>query len=98
VEVVSAPNSYWVDPSRAGGLPQRERYWSPTVLIRGSIAVVWAPYEFWIDGQTSHCGVDVFDFVKVDGIWRVSNSMWTVEPDACGELRPVDPREVRPAG
>ncbi|MBK9064929.1 MAG: hypothetical protein IPL89_17350 [Acidobacteria bacterium] len=47
------------------------------------IAVVWAPYEFWIDGKTSHCGIDVFDFVKVDGAWRVANAMWTVEPNAC---------------
>jgi len=72
--------------------------WSPTVMIRGSLAVVWAPYEFWIDGQTSHCGVDVFDFVKVNDAWRVANSMWTVEPDACEELRPADASAIRPAG
>jgi hypothetical protein len=46
------------------GMTYRGRYWSPTVLIRGSLAAVWAPYEFWIDGRTSHCGVDVFDCVK----------------------------------
>ena len=96
-EIVGRPNSYWVDPSRAGGPSLRERYWSPTVLIRGPIAVVWAPYEFWIDGKTSHCGVDVFDFVKIDGNWRVSNSMWTVEPDACETLRPKSAAAIRPA-
>jgi hypothetical protein len=97
MDIVAHPNSYWVDPSRADGRAYRERYWSPTVLIRGSIAVVWAPYEFWIDGKTSHCGVDVFDFVKLGGVWHVSNSMWTVEPDACPQLRPTDPTLVRPA-
>jgi hypothetical protein len=51
----------------------------------------------WRDGKTSHCGVDVFDFVKVDGIWRVANGMWTVEPEACAELRPSDPSQIRPA-
>jgi hypothetical protein len=96
-DVVAHPNSYWADPSRNDGHAHRERYWSPTVLIRGGIAVVWAPYEFWIDGKTSHCGVDVFDFVKVGGEWRVSNSMWTVEPGACAELRPADASAVRPA-
>lgn len=89
-EVVARPNSYWVDPSQADGRAYQERYWSPTVLVRGGIAVVWAPYEFRIDGQRSHCGVDVFDFVKIDGEWRVSNSMWTVEPEACDDLLPVD--------
>nr|MBA3887055.1 hypothetical protein [Acidobacteriota bacterium] len=51
VEVVGQPNSYWVDPARDDGRVVRERYWSPTVLIRGPIAVVWAPYEFWVDGK-----------------------------------------------
>jgi hypothetical protein len=96
MEVVGRPNSYWVDPARKDGRARRERYWSPTVLVRGSIAVVWAPYEFWVDGKTSHCGVDVFDFVKVEDAWRVANAMWTVEPDACPELRPKDRAEIRP--
>jgi hypothetical protein len=57
-ETVGRPNSYWVDPARAEGPALRERYWSPTVLVRGPIAVVWAPYEFWEDGMTSHCDVE----------------------------------------
>jgi hypothetical protein len=98
IEVVARPNSYWVDPARKDGRKLRERYWSPTVLIRGPIAVVWAPYEFWIDGKTSHCGVDAFNFVKIDGAWRVSNAMWTAEKDACAELRPGDASTIRPKG
>jgi hypothetical protein len=74
----------------------RERYWDPTVLIRGSIAVVWAPYEFWRDGKTTHCGVDVFDLVKREGLWRIAHTMYTVEPDACPELRPADASRIRP--
>jgi hypothetical protein len=74
----------------------RERYWDPTVLVRGSIAVVWAPYEFWRDGKTTHCGVDVFDLVKQEGAWRIAHTMYTVEPDACPELRPADPSRIRP--
>jgi hypothetical protein len=97
MEIVGRPNSYWIDPARKDNHTYRERYWSPTVLIRGSLATVWAPYEFWIDGKTSHCGVDQFDFVKVNGVWRVANSMWTVEPDACNELRSADVTAIRPA-
>jgi len=97
MHITPRPNSYWTDPSRGGDRVYRERYWSPTVMIRGGIAVVWAPYEFWIDGKTSHCGVDVMDFVKVDGKWLVSNAMWTVEPEACDELRPEGTSALRPA-
>lgn len=96
--VTSRSNASWVEPSSVDARTHRERYWSPTVLIRGGIAVVWAPYEFWIDGKTSHCGIDVFDFVKVDGAWRVANAMWTVEPNACSELRPSDASTIRPPG
>jgi hypothetical protein len=96
MHITAHPNSYWSDPSQDDGRVFRERYWSPTVLIRGGIAVVWASYEFWIDGETSHCGIDVVDFVKIDGKWLVSNAMWTVEPGACSELRPVEGTELRP--
>jgi hypothetical protein len=97
VQVASHPNSWWVDPARKDGHALRERYWAPTVLVRGSIAVVWAPYEFWIDGKTSHCGIDSFNFVKVGASWLVANAMWTVEPDSCADLRPKSPAEFRPA-
>ena len=96
-EVVARSNAWWVDPANRQPHVYRERYWNPTVLVRGHLALVWAPYEFWIDGKTSHCGIDQFDFVKIDGRWLVSNSMWTVEPDACDELRPAEKSAIRPA-
>jgi hypothetical protein len=96
-DVVAASNKYWVAPERADEHRYRERYWSPTVMIRGAMALVWAPYEFQVDGATSHCGVDVFSFAKIDGVWKVSNSMWTVEPNACAELRPADATTIRPS-
>jgi hypothetical protein len=94
--VGARPTTYWSDPANDKGRMLQERYWKPTVLLRGPIAVVWAPYEFKIDGKTSHCGVDMFDFVKVDAAWRVANAMWTVEPEACDKLRPVDGVATRP--
>lgn len=27
-------------------------------MIRGPIAVVWGEYEFFVNGQRNHCGVD----------------------------------------
>lgn len=65
-----------------------ERMWDPVVTRRGTIAVVWAPYEFLLNGKTTHCGIDVFDMVKVDGAWKIAHLMWTQEPDACPELKP----------
>ena len=64
--------------------------------MRAWIAVVWTPYEFWSNGKTSHCGIDVFDLFKEQGAWKISHAMWTVEPDACPSLRPADPSKMRP--
>jgi len=83
------------DPAGLSG-NYRERYWDPVVQVRSGIAVVWTPYEFWVDGKTSHCGVDVFEMVKDGGRWRIGNMMWTVEPTACEAMRPADPSRIRP--
>jgi hypothetical protein len=82
-------------PASAGSM--RERYWDPVVHVRGRLALVWTPYEFWRDGKTSHCGVDVFELTKQDGAWKIGNVMYTVEPDACPSMRPKDMTRVRPA-
>jgi len=54
-----------------------------------------APWELWTDGETSHCGVDVMSFARIDGKWLVANGMWTVEPESCAELRPAEPSSLR---
>jgi hypothetical protein len=83
-------------PSASGTGENQERYWDPVVHVRGTLAVVWTPYEFWVKGKTSHCGIDAFELVKEQGTWRIGNAMWTIEPDACAALRPSDPTRIRP--
>ena len=83
--------------SPASASSVRERYWDPVVHVRGRLALVWTPYEFWRDGKTSHCGVDVFELSKQDGAWKIGNVMFTVEPDACPAMRPKDASRIRPA-
>ena len=61
----------------------RERIWNPEVRIHGGLATVWAPYDFWIDGKFSHCGVDAFDLVKTAEGWRIAGGAYTVEPRGC---------------
>jgi len=79
----SRPQTYDFDPAHYGPEKLTERYWSPTVLVTDHIAVFWAPYDFYIDGKFSHCGTDAIDLVKVDGGWKIGNSMWTVQKTGC---------------
>lgn len=70
-----------------------ERIWNPTVHVHGPIAVVWTPYDFHINGKFSHCGFDLFELLKVDGRWRLSNASWTVQTVDCrpSPLGPLPP-------
>ena len=69
----------------------RERIWSPEVRISGPIATVWAPYDFWIDGKFSHCGIDAFDLIKTGDGWKIAGGVYTLEntcaPSPLGPLK-----------
>jgi len=79
-----------------GADPFIERYWEPVVQVRGGIAQVWAPYELRDNGAAVHCGIDAFQLVKTDGAWKVASLMFTMEPDACGEIGLPEVSKMRP--
>ena len=51
----------------------QERIHNPLVRIDNDLAVVWAPFEFLIDGKVDHCGTDLFNLVRVDGRWMIAS-------------------------
>jgi len=65
--------------------PERleERIYSPAVEIDGDVAMVWAAYDFRIDGKLSHCGYDHFDLVRESGRWRILNVTWSSRTIGC---------------
>ncbi len=68
-----------------------ERMWDPRLEVDGPIASVWAPYDFYRQGELSHCGVDAFHLIQVDGAWRVQSLVYNVlQPPACA-LHPEGP-------
>ena len=60
-----------------------ERIWDPVVEVSGGVAVVWAPYDFHLDGVFSHCGVDVLTFLKLVDGWKVANVTYDVVRVGC---------------
>jgi hypothetical protein len=50
-----------------------ERIHDPLVRIDHDLAVVWAPFEFLVDGKVDHCGTDLFNLVRVDGKWIIAS-------------------------
>ena len=50
-----------------------ERIHDPLVRIDNDLAVVWAPFEFLVDGKVDHCGTDLFNLVRTDGKWLIAS-------------------------
>ena len=53
------------------------------INIKDGIACAWVPYEFYIEGRFSHCGVDVFTLFEIDGEWMIVSAAYTVEKSNC---------------
>ena len=90
-DVRAFSNEEYFADLQASKQQMRERIWNPEVRVHGLIASVRAPYDFWIDGKYSHCGVDQFDLIKtVDG-WKLAGGVYTVEatcaPSPLGPLK-----------
>ncbi len=79
----SQTDSAFVASLAAGSDRLLERMWTPTVLVRGQIASVWTPYDFHINGTFSHCGVDHFSLIQLQGTWRVVSLSYSVERTGC---------------
>ena len=53
----------------AGDADERIRF--DVVRVDGPLAIVWAPYEFYYKGKYSHKGIDSFQLLRVDGVWKI---------------------------
>ena len=54
-----------------------------SIKIDGPLAIVWAPYKFYYEGNFSHCGVDSFQLVFFDGQWKIQYLIDTRRKQPC---------------
>ena len=64
----------------------QERMLSSEVKIHNRIAMAWVPYTLDISGKFSHCGVDLFTFLKTDEGWKIATAAYTIEPEGCSHF------------
>ena len=88
-DVRAFSNEEYFADLQASKQTMRERIWNPEVRINGLIATVWAPYDFWIDGKFSHCGIDAFDLIKTEDGWKIAGGVYTLEANC--EPSPLGP-------
>lgn len=61
-----------------------EKLWGTKILIDGGIAQVWTNYNFYINEEFSHCGIDAFHLVKEStGKWKIIHLMDTRRKEGC---------------
>jgi hypothetical protein len=60
-----------------------ERVVFDMVKIDGPLAIIWAPYSFYFNGAFSHCGVDSFQLVKINGEWKIQYLIDTRRKKGC---------------
>jgi hypothetical protein len=49
----------------------KEEILSYNIQVDGDMAHVWTPYNFYFDGNFSHCGVNSFQLFKDNGSWKI---------------------------
>lgn len=71
----------FVSKSKKDSADERISY--ETIKIDGPLASVWTPYKFYFAGQFSHCGVNSFQVVRINGRWKIQYLVDTRRRQGC---------------
>lgn len=63
----------------------KEHMYDPRVEIHGDLAMVWGRYVFHAGDKLTHCGVNTFNLVRSEGVWKIANGASTIDPTDCSE-------------
>lgn len=82
--VITEPlDSFIVSVGRPHSVVYDERISIDLIRIDGDLAIVWAPYKFYLGDKFSHCGVDSFQLVKINGEWKIQYIIDTRRKQDC---------------
>jgi hypothetical protein len=71
VVISEAVDSFLISISHPHKEIYDERISYDAIRIDGDLAMVWAPYKFYVGEKFSHCGVDSFQLIKENGMWKI---------------------------
>ena len=60
-----------------------ERLLDYSIQVDGNMANAWTPYEFWLNGEFSHCGVNSFQLFKDGEQWKIIYLIDTRRRERC---------------
>ena len=62
-----------------------ERITFDVIKTDGALAIAWTPYQFYYKGQFSHCGIDSYQLVRINGEWKIQYIIDTRRKENCGQ-------------
>ncbi|MBW2962510.1 nuclear transport factor 2 family protein [Mesonia aestuariivivens] len=60
-----------------------ERLGIVEIKTDGYLASVWVPYEFYLNEELSHCGVNIFQLIYTQKGWKIISLFDTRKKQAC---------------
>jgi len=72
---------------KAVGSPHKESWsepiWDTRIEVDGNFAQVWTQFAFYAGKNFSHCGVDAFHLIKMEGDWKIFYLVDTNRKEGC---------------
>ncbi len=62
-----------------------EKLTSWSIQVDRTMANAWVGYEFWMNGEFSHCGINSFQLINFDGDWKIIYLIDTRGREGCLE-------------
>jgi hypothetical protein len=60
-----------------------ERLLAYSIQVDGLLAHAWTPYEFYVNGEFSHCGVNSFQLINTASGWQITHVIDTRRKEGC---------------
>ena len=74
---------------KAVGTPHSDKWdeqiYRVDISADGPMAIVWAPYKFFLGDKFSHCGVNVFTLIRMSSGWKITSITDTRRKEGCLE-------------
>jgi len=83
--VTEIPISRFISSVLASSSYLDERIYNPVVQVNNNLGTVWVEYDFFADGEFSHCGADAFMMGRSGSGWQIVQIAHTMVRAGCPE-------------
>lgn len=73
----------WVGGIATSGGSWNEQVYDMEARVDGTMASVWAPYTFYLDGAISHCGINSIQMLHAADGWKITQISDTRRRENC---------------